>query len=163
MREWEWYTYSLFLFLFGGKKMNNDYFMGGPMPYRTSGYAPSYLSTQMPQTNNNNTNIVWTMGLESAKAYPLFPGRTIMLMDSENPRFFIKSVDNNGYATLKAYTFQEEPASQSAVPTNNFITKEQLDIAINSILDKVKEITATNKTTESVEVEVEKTKSKNLL
>lgn len=163
MREWEWYTYSLFLFLFGGKKMNNDYFMGGPMPYRTGGYAPSYLSTQMPQTSNNNTNIVWTMGLESAKAYPLFPGRTIMLMDSENPRFFIKSVDNNGYATLKAYTFQEEPTSQPAAPTNNFITKEQLDMAIDSILDKMKEITATNKATESVEVEVEKTKSKNLL
>ena len=144
--------------------MNNDYFMGAnTMPHRTGGYAPSFLSTQMGQPNNTSTNIMWTMGLESAKAYPLLPGRTIMLMDSESPRFFIKSVDNNGYATLKAYTFQEEP---SFAPTNSgrFVTKEQFDAAIAALQEQIaKEKTSTNQVEEKVEVEVEKTKSKNLL
>lgn len=142
--------------------MNNDYFMGGPMPYRgASGYMPSYLSTVAPQ-NTNNTNIVWTMGLESAKAYPLFPGRTLMLMDSESPRFFIKSVDNNGYATLKAYTFQEESISQPSTNNSgsNYVTKEQLDQAMATVFEK---IAVQNQEKEKTEVEIEKTKTKNLL
>ena len=142
--------------------MNNEYFMGGPMPYRGGGYMPSYLSTQAAP-NNANTNIVWTMGLESAKAYPLYPGRTLMLMDSESPRFFIKTVDNNGYATLKAYTFQEE-AIATPMPTNSsgseFVTKEQLSAAVDGLLEEIKKLVTT---TTSTEVEVEKTTTKNLL
>ena len=159
--------------------MNNELFMGGPMPYRGGGvyspsnaYAPSFLSTQMGPMQNNNTNIVWTMGLESAKAYPLMPGRTLMLMDSESPRFFIKAVDSNGYATLKAYSFQEEQPIHTPSPvmaSANWVTKEQLDAAINAILTEVRqkapaEAEAKQKK-EEVEVEVEKTKTtnKNLL
>ena len=71
--------------------MDNNYFMP------RGGYAPSYLAT----TNANaNTNIIWTMGIESAKAYPLYPGRTILLMDSESPRFFIKTMDTLHCAPL---------------------------------------------------------------
>lgn len=144
--------------------MGNEYFMGGQMPYRPNSYAPSFLSTQMmPPTTmgNNNTNIVWTMGMESAKAYPLMPGRTVMLMDSESPRFFIKSVDNNGYATMKAYSFQEE---QMAPQTPSYVTKEQLDAAISAVLQEVaaKASSTAENTTKIVDTEEVKT-TKNLL
>lgn len=148
--------------------MTNDYLMGGPMPYRgATGYAPSYLSTIAPQNNNTNTNIVWTMGLESAKAYPLFPGKTVMLMDSESPRFFIKSVDNNGYATLKSYTFREEtfqPTNAAKpVATADFITREQLREELSKFAEQLRATNGGEELTEKVEVEVEKTKTKNLL
>ena len=110
--------------------MNNDYLMGG----RMSGYAPSYLASQ-----NNATNVIWTMGLESAKAYPMMPGRTLLLMDSESPRFFIKTVDMNGYATIKAYSFKEENAAEEPMPAANWVTKEQLDAAIAAILTEVRQ------------------------
>lgn len=122
--------------------MNNDYFMGGPMPYQ-GGYTPSYLSTigmsrMTPgNTPTNNSNIVWTMGLESAKAYPLLPGKTLMLMDSESPKFYIKSVDNNGYATIKAYSFHEEQPVNAPTNTQQFVTQEQLEAAILSLKDQL--------------------------
>lgn len=149
--------------------MNNDYFMGGPMSYRGTpmGYAPSYLSTQVSNSpQNNNTNIIWTMGQESAKAYPLFPGKTVMLMDSESPRFFIKSVDASGYATLKTYSFQEEPSTSAptAHAEANYITREQLDAAMAAMLDEVKRlVTPAEKEKVEVEVETEKPRTKNLL
>lgn len=156
--------------------MSNEFFMGGPMPngyaptgYTGAGYAPSYLSTQLPRMNTaNTTNIVWTMGLESAKAYPLLPGRTLMLMDSESPRFFIKSVDNNGYATLKAYAFQEEPTSTPKPAEPEYVTKEQLDAALAAVHELLRQNTSPaadngETTTTKVEMEVEKTRTKNLL
>lgn len=106
--------------------MDNNYFMP------RGGYAPSYLAT----TNANaNTNIIWTMGIESAKAYPLYPGRTILLMDSESPRFFIKTMDNNGYATLRTFTFQEE-ALPASPDTPNYVTQEQLDATIAAVIER---------------------------
>ncbi len=125
--------------------MNNDYFMGNSMPYQ-GGYVPSYLSTigmpRMTQSspNANNTNIVWTMGLESAKAYPLLPGKTLMLMDSESPRFYVKTVDANGYATIKAYSFHEEKpnsAPVNTIETSKFVTQEQLEAALLSLKEQM--------------------------
>lgn len=122
--------------------MNNDYFMGNTMPYQ-GGYTPSYLSTMgmqrtpQPNPNSNNTNIVWTMGFESAKAYPLLPGKTLMLMDSESPRFYVKTVDTNGYATIKAYSFHEEKPSTAPTNAPNFVTQEQLEAAIMSLKEQL--------------------------
>ena len=141
--------------------MGNDYFMGGPTPYRPMGYAPSFLLTQMapqPQQMNNNSNIMWTMGLESAKAYPLMPGKTMMLMDSESPRFFIKTVDNNGYATIKSYAFQEEKTN---MPENKYVTQEQFDAAINALMEQMRQKAPTN--VEEPKPSTETKSSKNLL
>lgn len=145
--------------------MNNDYFMGNSMPYQ-NGYAPSYLSTMgMPRTPNpaSNSNIVWTMGLESAKAYPLLPGKTLMLMDSESPKFYIKSVDSNGYATIKAYSFQEEKPNTAPVNTQQFVTQEQLEAAIMSLKDQLApKVSQDNVAPTPVAAET-KAQSKNLL
>ena len=149
--------------------MDNNYFMGAPNTYR--GYAPSYLAAMngMPSSTNpmgtNNTNIVWAMGMESAKAYPVLPGKTVMLMDSEGPHFFIKSVDNNGYATMKSYSFQEDApvvSNQSA----EYVTKNQLDEVVAKLMSHIKTMsTADNAPIASAEEtqSAEKPKVKNLL
>ena len=92
----------------------NDYYRG---------YVPSYLS------GGSNTNIVWVMGQEGAKAYPIMPGRTLLLMDSENAKFYIKSTDMNGYTTMRTFSFVEElpVAAEPVENTNNYITREQLE------------------------------------
>ena len=147
--------------------------MGANMPYRTvGGYAPSYLSTQVAAQSpyGNNTNIVWTMGLESAKAYPLMPGRTLMLMDSESPRFFIKSVDNSGYATIKTYAFHEEqptpPPTTSTPAEENWVTKAELEAALADVLSQMRQKSSEDAppaSVDKVEVEIERTRTKNLL
>ena len=103
--------------------------------WRTGGYVPSYLAS----TNSNpTTNIIWTMGAESAKAYPVAPGHTVMLMDSESPTFFIKAVDNNGFATMKSFSFVEEiPAAVQESSAAKFITTEQFQAAIDQLAAKI--------------------------
>ena len=116
--------------------MENNYYSGAPNMFR--GYAPSYIATANSGLGMQNTNIVWTMGLESAKAYPISPGRTILLMDSESPRFFIKTVDMNGYASLKAYTFQEEEAAVNNPAAAEYVTKSQLEEAIAAAITQIR-------------------------
>jgi hypothetical protein len=101
--------------------MNNEYY----------GYAPSYLASRQPA---NTTNIMWTMGLEGAKAYPIAPGRTILLMDSECAKFYIKTMDANGFATLRTFTFAEE---EQVASHPDYVTKEQLEASIAAVLEQL--------------------------
>jgi len=150
--------------------MDSNYFMGAPNTYR--GYAPSYLSAMngMPSNSNpmgaNNTNIVWAMGMESAKAYPVLPGKTVLLMDSEGPHFFIKTVDNNGYATMKSYSFQEDIPVVPNQSAANYVTKEQLDEVVAKLMTHIKTVSTAEETTKTTMAETkaaEEPKVKNLL
>lgn len=109
--------------------MENNYFMGN------RGYVSSYLASTNP---NPNTNIIWTMGLESAKAYPVAPGRTVLLMDSESPTFFIKAVDNNGFAAMKSFSFVEnQPSAVEEPSAAKFVTNDQLQEALSQLMAKI--------------------------
>ena len=122
--------------------MDTNYYMGGGF----RGYAPSFISSTMGTPNNftpvANTNIVWVMGLEGAKAYPVMPGKTLFLMDSESAKFFIKAVDGNGFATVKSFVFSEEvvanaPAAANELSAAKFVTHEELQSAIEKILTQI--------------------------
>lgn len=71
------------------------------------------------------TNIQYVQGETGAKAYPVTNGYTMMLMDSEQPRFFIKSVDSTGLPTMKTYKFEEvvEPEPEKV----EYITKADFE------------------------------------
>ena len=62
---------------------------------------------QQPQ-QYQNTNIVFVSGLEGARAYQLPPNSNVLLMDSENQRFYVKSTDNLGVPKLSGYVFSNE-------------------------------------------------------
>ena len=74
-----------------------------------------------------STNLVWVMGIEGARAHPVAPGNTLLLMDSENAQFFLKTVDSNGFATVRTFTFQE--VVDAAKPVE-YVTPAQLDAAM---------------------------------
>lgn len=124
--------------------MNNDFYTGN---YNAGGYSPSYLSMARPQYHAApNTNIAWTMGIESAKAHPVMPGHTVLLMDSESPRFFIKTVDVNGFAHIKTFVFQEEQQQSAAEsPTAHYVTQEQLQAALAEFAAQLQPIENKNK------------------
>nr|DAK01887.1 MAG TPA: hypothetical protein [Caudoviricetes sp.] len=52
-------------------------------------------------------SIQYVNGIESANAYRVMPNQQVMLMDSNMPRFYIKTADASGFATVKAYDFVE--------------------------------------------------------
>lgn len=67
------------------------------------------------------TNILYVQGETGAKGFPVQSNYTMMLMDAEQPRFYIKSVDAAGMPSMKAYKFEEivEPAPEKV----EYITK----------------------------------------
>lgn len=82
-------------------------------------YNPYISSYQMAQTaqyqtpmqsynTGSSSGITFVNGIEGAKGYQLPPNSTVILMDSENSKFYIKSTDSVGMASIKGYKFEED-------------------------------------------------------
>lgn len=107
------------------------------MAYNPSLYSPyGYQQPQVPQQPING--LVWIDSQEGAQMYPLPPNSVSppLLLRNENA-FFVKTTDGGGAASLKRYTFDEDPI----VPTNNnsgdFVTREYFDQQISHILEVI--------------------------
>ncbi len=66
-------------------------------------YAPQSYTPQ-PQMNST---INWVQGEVGAKAYPVAPGNSVLLMDSDGQYFYIKTADMTGMPSLRRYSYQE--------------------------------------------------------
>lgn len=78
-----------------------------------------------------NTGPIWVQGEQAAKSYPVAPGATVLLMDSEQSRFYMKSVDQSGMPMpLRTFEFTEvpqiSPVSPSTFDPTKFVTKDEL-------------------------------------
>ena len=94
-----------------------------------------------PQANNG---LVWVQGEAGAKSYPIAPGCTVMLMDSEGERFYLKSADASGMPLpLRVFEYKErtETAQQTAGGSvsafdsldDKFVTREEFERRMASI------------------------------
>ena len=63
-------------------------------PYQT---RTSYMTNQYAYVN----------GIEGAKAYLMNPNQTILLMDSDNPIFYLKSSNQLGQSSIRTFKFEE--------------------------------------------------------
>ncbi len=94
--------------------------------------------TQQPiQQNQNNqqqsNSIIWVQGEAGAKAYPLAPNNKILLMDSENPVLYVKSVNASGIPDpLIIYDLVQR--------SDEPVQKNQSDERLNSIEERLKKI-----------------------
>ena len=107
-------------------------------------YNPQYqqpmgqFQNQEP-VRQNNGGFVWIQGGEAgAKSYLVAPGETVMLMDSENPVFFLKSADSSGMPMpLRVFEYKERTETPSKatsasvmaqnVNLDNFVTREEFE------------------------------------
>lgn len=88
-------------------------------------------SAQPPQTNQG---LLWVQGEAGAKSYLVAPNTTVLLMDSEGSRFYLKSTDNAGMPSLRVFEYSEvsqkaQQATQS-VPNNlddKYVTRQEYD------------------------------------
>ena len=70
-------------------------------------------SMQQAQNQQSSNGIIWVQGEEGAKAYMVAPGNSVLLMDSENSAFYIKSSDNSGMPMpLRIFDYVERNAKQ---------------------------------------------------
>lgn len=109
-----------------------------------SPYLPNF-PVQGYQAPITNTEFHFIQGENAAKAYPIMPGNTGFLFDSEESKFYIKSVNFNGMPNpIRIFKYEEEIPAPKDIPVaqeTNFVTKEDFDAAISelkSLLEKPK-------------------------
>lgn len=107
-------------------------------PYAYTGYAP-YMpnSTTVPvgtypQYQQQNPSFAWVQGIESAKAYNVPAGSSMMLMDSEHPVIYVKTVDSTGKPQeLEIYDMvkrkNSKPKSQSDDSSITSLIEDTID------------------------------------
>jgi hypothetical protein len=89
----------------------NGYFPTGYQPYYPQYQAAPQV--QQPQQQNGN-GIIWVQGLEGAKSYLVAAGSSVLLMDSEESVFYIKSTDQSGMPQpLRIFDYTERTAQHS--------------------------------------------------
>lgn len=106
-----------------------------------------------------NSGLVWVQGEAGAKSFLVAPGCTVMLMDSEGERFYLKSADASGMPLpLRVFEYKErtETAQQTAGGSvaafgdldNKFVTRDEFERRMASIAPQKK---SKNKLTEDAE------------
>lgn len=110
---------------------------GNLNPYTQAGLVyPPVQSPIQPQTNQSN--VIWVQGEAAAKAYPVTAGNSMILLDSENDCFYIKSSDNAGMPNrLRKFEYKEVIDGQTQPETSaeqpQYITKEEFEKAMNEL------------------------------
>lgn len=54
-----------------------------------------------------NQGLLWVSGEVGAKSYLVAPNSTVLLMDSDSSRFYLKSADNAGMPNLRIFEYTE--------------------------------------------------------
>ena len=91
----------------------------------------------MPQQQSGCLN--WCQGLTGAKAWFVPAGQTVLLMDSEDQRFFIKSVDQTGMPLpIRTFTYTEvHERTQADAPA--YATKDEVN-ELKRMIEEIKEV-----------------------
>lgn len=111
-------------------------------PYCGNSYYPQPMQDNlgqlrqqpmMQQTQQNN-GVIWVQGEEGAKAYMVAPGNSVMMLDSEGSRFYIKSTDQSGMPLpLRVFDFKERTTAQQATQAAfqstdaEYVTRKEFD------------------------------------
>ncbi len=96
---------------------------------------------QVPQmqaytpVQQNNNGLIWVQGESGAKSYLVAPNTTVLLMDSESQRFYLKSSDASGMPlplrifeyTEKAQNAPQRAPSSQSIDLSSFATKAELE------------------------------------
>ena len=95
-----------------------------------------------------NQGLLWVSGEVGAKSYLVAPNSTVLLMDSDAQRFYLKSADNAGMPSLRIFEYTEvQNAPQTSVIAPNsdlkeldskYVTREEYD-GLKSLYGKILE------------------------
>jgi len=106
---------------------------------------PMIPSPAQPQPTppTPQSNPIWVQGEEGAKAYMVAPGSSVMLMDSENTVFYLKSSDQSGMPLpLRIFDYTERTSNQPKQPPaphfdpSQYITRDELENILSERLKK---------------------------
>lgn len=94
-------------------------------------YQQTIPQQQMPQQPINQ-GLLWVQGEAGAKSYLVAPNTTVLLMDSETQRFYLKSTDGAGMPNLRTFEYAEilsnAPQASQKVSDNlddKYVTRDE--------------------------------------
>lgn len=93
-------------------------------------------------TSKPALQVPWVNGEVGAQAYLIAPNSTVLLMDSDNPIFYIKTSDLSGKASIQAFKYEEikqDKMEGQVAPSTSYVTKEEFEEFKASILNKTEE------------------------
>lgn len=84
-------------------------------------------SYQQPIRTDPGMN--WVQGETGAKSWFVAPGATVLLMDSESQRFYLKTADMNGVPSMRVFEYHEAGSVAGQQPTQQprFVTMEEFN------------------------------------
>lgn len=116
------------------------------MAYNPYSYNPAVPTGPLFYPPVQQNDLIFVLDENAARSYPVVNGQKVTLWDKNYPKFYIKSVDQNGMPSFRKFNFTEEvdePAIESAKPaktvTDEYVTKADFDAFANKILDKLNE------------------------
>ena len=117
--------------------MPNYYPMGQQMPSAMPDQLAQLRQAAYPQpqpTAPQSSPIIWVQGEEGAKAYMVAAGNSVLLMDSENSTFYIKSTDASGMPQpLRIFDYTErsaslnQPTQTAQKPKDEYVTRQEFN------------------------------------
>ena len=117
-------------------------------------YIPQFYPPVSPGAQNYNfqtpqqtySDPIWVQGIAGAKSYPVAPGHSAPLFDSEDLKVYIKTVDQSGVPQpLRCFRLVEENQngllnSQTTPEVKDVsVTKADLENFRNEVSDMIKE------------------------
>lgn len=110
------------------------------MDYRQFQFMNPYqpYPDQLAQLRNNQYvppqnaggSINWVQGEAGAKAWLVNPGTSVLLMDSETQRFYIKTSDTAGMPTMRVFEYKEitgMPVQETTQNSDSFVTRKEFE------------------------------------
>lgn len=102
--------------------------------YQQAVNVPQIQTVPQPQVNQG---LLWVSGEIGAKSYLVAPNSTVLLMDSDAQRFYLKSADNAGMPSLRIFEYNEvtnipqnapqTPNLDENVLNDRFVTREEYE------------------------------------
>ena len=105
-----------------------------PATYQPQYYPQYQQGTQMSSANQQP--IIWVQGEAGAKSYLVAPNTTVLLMDSEAQKFYLKSTDISGmpmplrvfeYSETTSKSPQTDKKTEEAIDYASFVTKREFE------------------------------------
>ena len=125
-----------------------------PQPYQDrlaqlqSQYQQAVNVPQMAPQPQINQGLLWVSGEVGAKSYLVAPNSTVLLMDSDASRFYLKSADQSGMPSLRIFEYTEvvnAPQTSAIAPNSDlkeldskYVTREEYD-GLKSLYGKILE------------------------
>lgn len=139
-----------------------------PQPYadRLTQLQNQYQQTvnvpQMVPQPQVNQGLLWVSGEVGAKSYLVAPNSTVLLMDSDSSRFYLKSADNAGMPSLRIFEYTEVTGTPQNAPQalntdlkdldSKYVKREEyegLKRQYESIMERLDSINSVNAEVES--------------